>query len=157
MISPKSRLKELLRKRAQSEERSNHSRDERGQTGPGGNGQGGREEGTSLQWPRKVKQVFRGVTAFHGEKSSVTFTKGVGSTKLEVRKKSQWMQKVLSSKQKKLGEGWERECRGNHMRSMGRGGKASIPSADGKCSEGPFSLLLSFFKPIVDTHWRHKH
>ena len=55
-------------------------------------------------------------------------------------------------KAKETGGGLGKGVQGKSHEVVGRGGKASIPSADGKCSEGPFSLLLSCFKPIVDTH-----
>lgn len=39
--------------------------------------------------PERSNRVSEEVTAFHGKKSSVTFVKGVGSTKLETKQKSQ--------------------------------------------------------------------
>lgn len=39
--------------------------------------------------PERSNRVSEEVTAFHSKKSSVTFVKGVGSTKLETKQKSQ--------------------------------------------------------------------
>lgn len=97
---------------------------ERGQKGPGGNDvtEAGRTAHVSSD-PERSNRVWKEVTAFHGKKSSVTFTKGVGITKLEIREKSQWIQKGFSSKAKEMGEGGTQEITED---PWGQGGKPSI-------------------------------